>query len=178
MSSKTFVAFASLTVVIAAAFAAGAFVARDAAPLGLPRAAAMTALSDESFAVCTTSIDGNVDGFFILDFQTGDLTGGVLNQNTAKFTTSYRYNVLKDLGFKPGQVKEPRFLIVPGRASFTGNQGNRMAQSVLYVSDVSTGVTVAYGIPWSPQQSSSPKPVMAELLPLDIARPRGGAAAP
>jgi hypothetical protein len=75
-------------------------------------------------------------------------------------------------------VKEPRFLLVPGRASFTGNQGNRMAQSVLYVSDVSTGVTVAYGIPWSPQQSSSPKPVMAELLPLDIARPRGGAAAP
>jgi hypothetical protein len=53
-----------------------------------------------------------------------------------------------------------------------------MAQSVLYVSDVSTGVTVAYGIPWNPQQSSSPKAVMAELLPLDIARPRGGAAAP
>jgi len=178
MSSKAFVAFASLTVVIAAAFAAGAFVARAAAPFGLPRAAAMTALSDESFAVCTTSIDGNIDGFFILDFQTGDLTGGVLNQNAAKFTTSYRYNVLKDLGFKPGQVKEPRFLIVPGRASFAGNQGNRMAQSVLYVTDVSTGVTVAYGIPWSPQQSNAIKPVMAELLPLDIARPRGGAAAP
>ena len=83
MSSKTFVAFASLTVVIAAAFAAGAFVARDAAPLGLPRAAAMTALSDESFAVCTTSIDGNFDGFFILDFQTGDLTGGVLGSHYA-----------------------------------------------------------------------------------------------
>jgi hypothetical protein len=178
MSSKPFAVFASLTAVVVAAFAAGAFVGRDGSPLPLPRAQAMTALSDESFAVCTTSIDGNVDGFFILDFQTGDLTGGVLNQNTAKFTTSYRHNVLKDLGFKPGQVKEPRFLIVPGRASFTGNQGNRMAQSVLYVSDVSTGVTVAYGIPWSPQQSTSPKPVMAELLPLDIARPRGGAAAP
>ena len=178
MSSKPFAVFTSLTAVVLSAFAAGAFVGREASPLQLPRAQAMTALSDESFAVCTTSIDGNTDGFFILDFQTGDLTGGVLNQNTAKFTSSYRYNVLKDLGFKPGQVKEPRFLIVPGRASFTGNSGNRMAQSVLYVTDVSTGVTVAYGIPWTPQQSGSPKAVMAELLPLDIARPRGGAAAP
>jgi len=178
MSSKPFAALASITAVVVAAFAAGAFVGGDANPLPLPRVQAMSSLSDESFAVCTTSIDGNFDGFFILDFQTGDLTGGVLNQNTAKFTTSYRHNVLKDLGFKPGQVKEPRFLIVPGRASFTGNSGNRMAQSVLYVTDVSTGVTVAYGIPWSPQQSSSPKAVMAELLPLDIARPRGGAAAP
>lgn len=178
MSSKSFAALASTAALVTAAFAAGAFVGRDAGPLALPRAQAMTALSDESFAVCTTSIDGNTDGFFILDFQTGDLTGGVLNQNTAKFTTSYRYNVLKDLGFKPGQVKEPRFLIVPGRASFSGNSGNRMAQSALYVTDVSTGVTVAYGIPWNPQQASSPKAVMAELLPLDIARPRGGAAAP
>jgi len=178
MSSKTFVALASLTAVGAAAFAAGAFVGRDATSLSLPRAHAMSSLSDDSFAVCTTSIDGNFDGFFILDFQTGDLTGGVLNQNTAKFTTSYRHNVLKDLGFQLGQVKEPRFLIVPGRASFTGNPGGRMAQSVLYVTDVSTGVTVAYGIPWSPQQSSTPKAVMAELVPLDIARPRGGAAAP
>jgi len=178
MSSKPFVAFASLTGLVAVAFVAGGILGRGAFSLELPRARAMTALSDESFAVCTTPIDGNIDAIFMLDFQTGDLTGGVLNQNTAKFTTSYRHNVLNDLGFKPGQVKEPRFLIVPGRASFAGNAGNRMAQSVLYVTDVGTGVTVAYGIPWSPQQASSPKAVVAELLPLDIARPRGGAAAP
>lgn len=178
MSTKSFVTVASLMGLVVAAFSAGGFVGRDTVSFDLPRAQAMTALSDDSFAVCTTSIDGNIDGVFMLDFETGDLTGGVLNQNTAKFTTSYRYNVLNDLGFKPGQVKEPRFLIVPGRASFAGNAGNRMAQSVLYVTDVGTGVTVAYGIPWSPQQASSPKAVMAELIPLDIARPRGGAAAP
>jgi hypothetical protein len=178
MSSKSVLASTGLAVVIAAAFVAGSVIGGGRPVPPLPRAQAMSSLADDSFAVCTTAIDGTMEGFFILDFQTGDLTGGVLNPNTAKFTTSYRHNVLNDLGFKPGQVKEPRFLLVPGRGSFAGNQGNRMAQSVLYVTDASTGVTVAYGIPWNPQQSSSPKAVMAVLLPLDIARPRGGAGAP
>jgi hypothetical protein len=178
MSSKSLAAFAGPAAVIAAAFLAGLGIGRDAPLLPLPRARAMSSVADDSFAVCTTAIDGTMEAFFMLDFQTGDLTGGVLNPNTAKFTTSYRHNVLKDLGFKPGQVKSPRFLLVPGRAAFTGNAGSRMAQSTLYVTDASTGVTVAYGIPWSPQQSTTPKPVMAELLPLDIARPRGGAGAP
>jgi hypothetical protein len=155
-----------------AAFATGTLLVRSGAEL--PRAHAMSSLSDETFAVCTTPIDGSTEGFFVLDFETGDLSGGVLNQNTAKFTTSYRHNVLKDLGFQPGQVKAPRFLIVPGRASFTGNSGNKMAQSVLYVTDASTGVTVAYGIPWSAQQATSGKSVTAALIPLDVAKPRGG----
>jgi len=37
-------------------------------------------------------------------------------------------------------------------------------------------VTVAYGIPWSAQQSAGGRGGVAELTPLDIARPRGGAA--
>lgn len=143
----------------------------------LPRVAAMTSLSHESFAVCTAPIDGTVEGFFILDFETGDLTGGVLNQNTSKFGVSYRTNVLKDLGFKAGKVKNPKFLLVPGTASFAGAGGGRMAQSALYVTDAATGVTAAYGIPWNSQQTAGGGgPVLAELVPLDIARPRGGGA--
>jgi len=163
--------------VTVAAFGAGLFVGRGGvSATSLPVARAMSSLVDESFAVCTTSMDGMTDGFFLLDFETGDLTGGVLNQNSAKFTVSYRHNVLKDLGFKPGQVKNPRFLMVPGRIAFTGNAGNRVAQSVIYVTDAATGVTVAYGIPWSAQQGVGGRAGVAELTPLDIARPRGGAA--
>jgi hypothetical protein len=162
---------------IATAFGAGLLLGRGGSPaVSLPVARAMSSLADESFAVCTTSMDGATEGFFLLDFETGDLTGGVLHQNTAKFTVSYRHNVLKDLGFKPGQVKNPRFLMVPGRMAFTGAAGNRVAQSVIYVTDASTGVTVAYGIPWSTQQSVGGRAGVAELTPLDIARPRGGAA--
>ncbi|MFM7245403.1 MAG: hypothetical protein ACKO40_14695 [Planctomycetaceae bacterium] len=141
------------------------------------RVTATTSLSQESFAVCTALIDGSLEGIFILDFETGDLTGGVLNQNTSKFGVSYRTNVLKDLGFKPGKVKNPKFLLVPGLASFAGAAGSRMAQSVLYVTDAATGVTVAYGIPWNAQQTAAAGgPMNSELVPLDIARPRGGGA--
>jgi hypothetical protein len=143
----------------------------------LPKASAVTSLSHESFAVCTAPVESNLEGFFILDFETGDLTGGVLNQNTSKFGVAYRHNVLKDLGFKPGKVKNPKFLLVPGQANFGGGGGGRLAQSVLYVTDAATGVTVAYGIPWSTQQApGAAGPVLAELVPLDIARPRGGGA--
>lgn len=158
-----------------AGVAAGLLLATAFAPAA--RVAATTALSQESFAVCTAPVDGAVEGFFILDFETGDLTGGVLNQNTSKFGVSYRHNVLKDLGFKPGKVKNPKFLLVPGLASFAGAGASRMAQSVLYVTDAATGVTVAYGIPWNAQQTAGGGgPMLAELVPLDIARPRGGGA--
>ncbi|MFM7108892.1 MAG: hypothetical protein ACKOC8_03750 [Pirellulales bacterium] len=166
---------ASLAMVALLSLVAGAVVAPWAA---VPKASAVTSLSHESFAVCTAPVDSNLEGFFILDFETGDLTGGVLNQNTSKFGVAYRYNVLKDLGFKPGKVKNPKFLLVPGQASFGGGGGNRFAPSVLYVTDAATGVTVAYGIPWSSQQApgGGGGPVVSELVPLDIARPRGGGA--
>ena len=95
----------------------------------LPRVAAMTSLSHDSFAVCTAPIDGSIEGFFILDFETGDLTGGVLNSTTSKFGVSYRTNVLKDLGFKAGKVKNPKFLLVPGMANFGGAGGADCAVS-------------------------------------------------
>lgn len=163
---------------VAVAAAVGGLVGggwRAAAPL--PRVAALTSLADDSFAVCTAPLDGSVEGFFILDFETGDLSGGALNPGTSKFGVSYRHNVLEDLGFKAGKVKDPKFLLVPGMASFGGPSGARMAQSVLYVTDAATGVTVAYGIPWAGQQpAAGAGPLQAKLMALDVARPRATAA--
>lgn len=134
-----------------------------------PRAvSAVASLADESFAVCTAPIEGGFEGIFVLDFETGDLSGGLLNQNTSKFGAGYRHNVLPDLGFKAGRVKKPRFMLVAGMANLGAGGNGQFAQSVLYVTDVSTGVTVAYGIP---------APVAGQpqrLQPLDVARPRGG----
>jgi hypothetical protein len=173
--------FALPAVVLAAVtcgFVAGTVGSRAGSGLmSLPVAHAITSMANEKFAVCTTTMDGVTDGFFLLDFETGDLTGGVLNQNSAKFTVAYRQNVLKDLGFKPGQVKAPQFLMVPGLISFAGNAGNQFAQSVIYVTDASTGVSVAYGIPWTTQGSNGPtRGGVLDLKPLDVARPRGGVA--
>ena len=145
-----------------------------------PTAFAITAQSDETFAICTAPIDAanGIEGIFILDFLTGDLTGGVLNAATGTFLTSYKWNVLNDLGFQAGQAKNPKFLLVAGQAELRPNPrlGRRqMAPSVVYVTDCTTGTTAAYGIPWSPQQGNASKPVASELVPLDVARPRGAA---
>jgi len=162
-------------VVVAAASVVGGLVGGlvlRAAPV--PRAHAVSSLVEDSFAVCTAYIDDGIEGFFVLDFETGDLSGGVLGQTPLKFTRAYRHNVLKDLDIKAGKVKNPKFMLLSGMAAVGGPAGTTLAQSVLYVTDVSTGVTVAYGIPWSGQMAGTPG--MSELMPLDIAKPRGGGA--
>lgn len=141
----------------------------------LPRAQAITSLADESFAVCTVPLGMGVEGFFMLDFETGDLSGGVINPATGKFSGAYKHNVLPDLGFKAGQAKNPRFLLVAGAAELQTGGAASFAPSVLYVTDSSTGTTVAYGIPFNPQQAMA-TPFVAKLEPLDVARPRGGGA--
>jgi hypothetical protein len=145
---------------------------------GLPGAFAIDSQADDSFAICTAPVDvaNSIEGIFVLDFATGDLTGGVLNAASATFGTSYKRNVLNDLGFQPGQAKNPRFLLVAGQAELRPNPrlGRRQfAASVIYVTDCTTGATAAYAIPWSPQQAAAAAPAAAELVLLDVARPRG-----
>lgn len=172
----------SLVSCAAALVIAGIGIGRGIMPPGhpLPTAQAITSLADDSFAVCTAPVDvaNGIEGLFVLDFETGDLTGGVLNAGSSTFTSSYKWNVLNDLGFQPGQAKNPRFLLVAGQAELRANPriGRRpLARSVLYVTDCSTGATAAYGIPWTAQQSTATGLVMSELVLLDVARPRGPA---
>ena len=152
----------------------GSGVGRPAALRELPRVFAVTSQLDGSFAVCTAPIDTGVEGFFMIDFETGDLSGGALGQATGKFAGAFKHNVLKDLGFKPGQAKNPRFMLVSGLADLSRRRGGSLGQSVLYVTYSSTGVTAAYGVPWGPQQAQAATPFVSELELLDIARPRGG----
>ena len=140
------------------------------------RVQALTALADESFAVCTVPIGAGAEALFMLDFETGDLSGGVLGPTTPpRFAGAYKHNVLKDLGVKAGQAKNPKFLLVSGAADLQGNGNAQFASSVLYVTDSSTGTTVAYGIPGNAQQAAA-GPFVSELVPFDVARPRGGGA--
>ena len=146
----------------------------------VPVVQAMTAMTDENFAVCTATLAGGLgggtEGFFLLDFLTGDLSGGVLNAATSTFGVTYRHNVLADLGFQPGQAKDPRFLLVAGQADLRRGRAP-LAPTVLYVTDCSSGTTVAYGIPYSAQKTGGPVGPLP-LVPLDVARPRGGGPQP
>ena len=138
------------------------------------RVQAAAAAVQDSFAVCTAPVGDGMEGLFVLDFDTGDVSGGVLNQNSGNFTVGYRHNVLKDLGFKAGKVKHPKFLLMPGHVSFIGPQANKLAESVLYVTDVSTGVTAAYGVPWTISAATAASAGVNPLMLLDVVRPRGG----
>jgi hypothetical protein len=149
-------------VVAGVAFAAGLLLARTQPVL------AVSSLADGSFAVCTAPLDDGIEGFFMLDFETGDLTGGALMPANQKFGVGYRHNVLKDLNVKAGKTKNAKFLLVSGGMAFNG--AGALAPSVLYVTDASTGVTAAYGIPWGPGMAGRQSP----LMPLDRANARGG----
>ena len=174
MTRQSMAAWPVTVVAAGVAFAAGLLVGPRWSGPHLPLAQAMTSLTDLSFAVCTAPIDVGSEGLFILDFETGDLTGGVLAPN-GKFAATYRHNVLEDLGIQLGAVKNQRFMVVPGMAK-VGTPSARMGQSVLYVTDAATGVTVAYGIPTSGKPGAAAS--AATLVPLDIAKPRSGGPVP
>src|SRR5688572_32596015 len=47
----------------------------------------------DGFAACTTPLDNEIEGIFILDSITGDLKGTALNPVTRQFTVSFGTNV-------------------------------------------------------------------------------------
>ncbi len=118
--------------------------------------------STENFAVATGPIDENAEGVFLLDSLTGDLQCTVLNFRTAKFTSFFRTNVLKDLGV---EGKKPEFLLVTGVVQFRTGGTTRPARCVAYVVDATTGRYAAYGVPWSTNQN---RPLIGALGLLDI----------
>lgn len=169
-----------LLVAVCFGAAIGVALGRSSRRPSLPVVQAMTAMTDENFAACTATLasglGGGTEGFFLLDFLTGDLSGGVLNPATSTFGVSYRHNVLADLGFQPGQAKDPRFLLVAGQADLRRGRPP-LAPTVLYVTDCSSGTTVAYGIPYNAPKTGGSVGLLP-LVPLDVARPRGGGTPP
>ncbi|MCA9124083.1 MAG: hypothetical protein H6821_00880 [Planctomycetaceae bacterium] len=103
-----------------------------------------------TMAIATGPIQDGVEGFFVLDFITGELTCSVLNPRTGAMGGAYRANVVADLGVEQG--KQPQYLMVTGAANFRTQGGNiAPAESVVYVADANTGRYVAYWLPWNRQ---------------------------
>lgn len=103
-----------------------------------------------TMALATGPIQDGVEGLFILDFITGELTCSVLNPRTGAMGGAFQANVVADLGVEQG--KQPQYLLVTGAASFRTQGGNILpAESVVYVADANTGRYVAYWLPWDRQ---------------------------
>jgi hypothetical protein len=100
----------------------------------------------DTMAIATGSIDEGVEGFFVLDFLTGELTCQVLNPRTGELGGVFRRNVAGDLGLEHG--KQPKLLMVTGRSDLVYSGNVRPAESFVYVADANTGRYVAYMLPW------------------------------
>jgi hypothetical protein len=130
---------------------------RSAAPqVTLPETIlhAEAAVGSDKMAVATGAIDEEVEGFFTLDFLTGELSCFVIYTKgpmAQKLGAIFKTNVTAAFGGVE-QGKQPHYLLVTGRANFirAGGSGNvRPAYSVCYVVDTNTGNWVAYGLPWN-----------------------------
>lgn len=132
-----------------------------------PEAGAVATDRFEDFAVCTTPIDEEMEGIFFLDHLTGDLKGAVLSPRLQRFNATFTYNILSDFGLEG--VKNPRFLMVSGQARFQGRTGQvTPANSVIFITELTSGKVAAYGIPWSRSASNANRPFEAALVLLDI----------
>ncbi len=101
-----------------------------------------------TMAIASGPIQDGVEGFFVLDFITGELTCSVLNPRTGAMGGAYRTNVVEHLGVEQG--KQPQYLMVTGNANFRTQGGNTVpAESVVYVADANTGRYVGFWLPWN-----------------------------
>jgi len=105
-----------------------------------------------NIAVCTALVGDDAEGFFSLDFLTGDLRGWVYYPRQGAFGGLFMTNVTPQLG----QSKNPEYLLVSGGTSAARLGGNvRLAQSLIYVVDTRSGYFAAYTAPWNSTLESS-----------------------
>lgn len=131
---------------------------------GEPAQAVATDRSSK-FALATSEVSfaGTSEAVFALDFLTGRLTGGILNNRSGKFTHAYYRNVAADFQLDP--KIDPTYAIVTGRCQLPGSRGVTPAQGVVYVAELTSGKVAAYVFPY--KESNRPLPP-AEMTPTDF----------
>lgn len=135
-----------------------------------PHEPALSAASDRSskfgMATCHVSgglgVAGDVEGVFVLDYYTGRLSGGVLDQKNGKFTSVFFRNVAADFQVDP--KAEPNYAMVTGKMPLNASKRQAMAQGVVYVGELTSGRINAYGFPYN--IARGPEGPM-EMMPLD-----------
>jgi hypothetical protein len=115
--------------------------------------------------IATGEIDPSIEAIYTLDTLTGELRGRVINPAVRKFTIRYNYpSVAKDFD----GVKNPKFLMVTGIADIRqGYGGGKLARSLIYVAEATTGKVVVYAAPWDQSKASTPQGFAVPLVPLD-----------
>lgn len=132
---------------------------------------AAAAQAGGAMAVATGLIDEGVEGIFVLDFISGDLTCGVLNPRNGQLGGLFKRNVVQDLGVEQG--KQPKYLMVTGEFQITGQVNNtKPAFSLVYVGDANTGKYVGYMLPWNSQLLNANRTQVQPMIPIGFGSAR------
>ncbi len=144
----------------------------------------------DNFVMATGLVDDSTEAVFVLDFLTGNLRGAVVSNQSRGFQAVYETNVLADLAAsvtalnvkvraenvirkKQGnparpdvQVPQsPKFLMVTGMSDLRrGAARLRPGRSIIYVAETTTGLVLAYVVPWSPDQHSQDTAFQGKLI--------------
>ncbi len=128
-------------------FAAGAFV-MGAATYFWPQQELRAAVANgnDKFTMVTVPLveTGEMEGVFVLNHLTGQLTGAALSNQTRNFGYKYMHNVAAD--FKASaKTPDPKYAIVSGTANLPATGGVQPAYGIIYVAELSSGAVIAYG---------------------------------
>jgi hypothetical protein len=131
-----------------------------------------------NLAVATGQIDDDSEGIFFLDFVTGDLQCWVFYPRTGAFGAKFTTNVGAQL---PGGKNAEYLMVTGGVLAKQAGANARLANSLVYVVDVRSGLFAAYGLPWNKASENSGQPQMGQLVSVgggQFRNPSGGAPAP
>ncbi|XZE46399.1 hypothetical protein SH467x_001680 [Pirellulaceae bacterium SH467] len=131
-----------------------------------------------NLAIATGQIDESSEGFFALDFLTGDLKCWVYYPRQGAFGGMFYTNVQAQLGMS----KNPEYLLITGAAEPASVGSNiRPAACLVYVVDTKSGFFSAYTIPWNRTLESSSAMQGGAMLPVgggQIREPQSGVKKP
>ena len=96
----------------------------------------------------------------MLDFLTGQLTGGVMNNRTGRFQIGYTRNVAAD--FQIDVTEEPQYALVSGVVNLPGQGGATPAAGVIYVAELTSGQVRAYAMPYRAGNQRN------QMLPMNV----------
>lgn len=121
----------------------------------------------DNMALATGPLDDDTEALFYLDFLSGELKATALSPINRKFFASFSANVNHDLGVD--LAKNPQYLMVTGNSVFRRGGGQvQPGNSVVYVSELTSGKVAAYAVPWSQAYANAGRQIHAKLVLLDV----------
>ena len=94
-----------------------------------------------ALASCPADITNEREAVFVLDFLNGRVVGGIINNQTGKYTHRYYREIAADFKLDP-DTPEPEYAIIGTRANL---QGSGIGKGVVHIAEKSSGAVIAYG---------------------------------